>query len=158
MFKKESQSEIKLILAGQIFWGFSDINLAIKDNHLENEVILTGRLNDDEISDVLGSAIALTYVPYYEGFGIPLIEAMEVQIPIITSNVTSLPEIAGDAAILVNPLEIQEIKNAMMKIYNNESICKDLITKGILQKQKFSWDKSANLLWDSILLSINSAK
>ena len=83
---------------------------------------------------------------------------MEVQIPIITSNVTSLPEIAGDAAILVNPLEIQEIKNAMMKIYNNESICKDLITKGILQKQKFSWDKSANLLWNSILLSINSAK
>ena len=158
LFKKESQSEIKLILAGQIFWGFSDINLAIIDNQLENEVILTGRLNDDELSNVLGSAIALTYVPYYEGFGIPLIEAMEVQIPIITSNVTSLPEIAGDAAILVNPLEIQEIKNAMMKIYNNESICKDLITKGILQKQKFSWDKSANLLWDSILLSINSAK
>lgn len=158
MFKKESQSEIKLILAGQIFWGFSDINLAIKDNQLENEVILTGRLNDDELNNVLGSAIALTYVPYYEGFGIPLIEAMEVQIPIITSNVTSLPEIAGDAAILVNPLEIQEIKNAMLKIHNNESICKDLITKGILQKQKFSWDKSANLLWDSILLSINSAK
>jgi len=158
LFKKESQSEIKLILAGQIFWGFSDINLAIKDNQLENEVILTGRLNDDELNNVLGSAIALTYVPYYEGFGIPLIEAMEVQIPIITSNVTSLPEIAGDAAILVNPLEIQEIKNAMMKIYNNESICKDLITKGILQKQKFSWDKSANLLWDSILLSIDSAK
>ena len=83
---------------------------------------------------------------------------MEVQVPIITSNVTSLPEIAGDAAILVNPLDIQEIKNAMMSIYNNESLCKELIKKGLVQKQKFSWDKSANLLWNSILLSINSAK
>lgn len=158
LFKKESQSEIRLILAGPIFWGFSDINSAIKDNLLENEVILTGRINDDELSNILASAIALSFVPYYEGFGIPLIEAMEVQVPIITSNVTSLPEIAGDAAILVNPLDIQEIKNAMMSIYNNESLCKELIIKGLVQKQKFSWDKSANLLWNSILLSINSAK
>lgn len=158
LFKKESQSEIRLILAGPIFWGFSDINSAIKDNLLENEVILTGRINDDELSNILASAIALSFVPYYEGFGIPLIEAMEVQVPIITSNVTSLPEIAGDAAILVNPLDIQEIKNAMMSIYNNESLCKELIKKGLVQKQKFSWDKSANLLWNSILLSINSAK
>ncbi len=158
LFKKESESEIKLILAGPIFWGFSEISSVIKDNQLENEVILTDRINDDELADILASAIALSFVPYYEGFGIPLIEAMEVQVPIITSNVTSLPEIAGDAAVLVNPLDIQEIKNAMMCIYKNESLCKDLIKKGLIQKQKFSWDKSASLLWNSILLTINSAK
>ncbi len=156
LFKNESHSDFKLLLAGQHFWGVTEIYKTIKESALENEVVFTGRLNDEDISNVLGAATALTFVPYYEGFGIPLIEAMEAQVPIITSNVTSLPEIAGDAALFVNPLNINEIKNAMLKLYNDKALQKDLIEKGIIQKQKFSWDKSADLLWQSMLKTIST--
>ena len=155
LFKKETHSDIKLLLAGPGFWGLSDIHKVIEETGMKAEVIFTGRLKDEDLALVLGSALALTFVPYYEGFGIPLIEAMEAQVPIITSNVTSLPEVVGDAALLVNPKEINEIKNAMLRIFREEILRKDLIEKGKVQKEKFSWDKSADLLWQCVLKTTN---
>lgn len=149
-FKTDSRSDIKLVLAGPHFWGLSEINTAIETNKLKDDVIFTGRLDNEELALVLGSALALTFIPYYEGFGIPLIEAMQAQVPIITSNVTSLPEVAGNAALFVNPFNRDEIKNAMLKLYQDEGLRNDLIKKGLQQKEKFSWDKSAELLWTSI--------
>lgn len=153
-FKQESKADIKLLLAGPVFWGMAEIHKIIDDCKIREEVIFTGRLSDEDLALVLGSAKALTFIPYYEGFGIPLIEAMQAGIPVITSNTTSLPEVAGDAALLVNPFEINDIKNAMLQVYTNEILCKSLIEKGNLQKQNFSWDKSADLLWQSILKTI----
>ena len=98
----------------------------------------------------MASAFALTFVPYFEGFGIPLIEAMQCQTPIICSNTTSIPEIAGDAGLLVNPFEVNDIANAMIELFKNENTRLQLIQNGIQRKENFSWDKSANLLWDSI--------
>ncbi|MDX2174621.1 MAG: glycosyltransferase family 1 protein [Bacteroidota bacterium] len=173
LFKKESKSNLKLVLVGSQYWGTAEIHKIILENGLKSvspifydfdkpenpnqldsilktaDVIFTGRLSNEDLNLVLGSAVGLTFVPYYEGFGIPLIEAMETQTPIIASNVTSLPEIAGDAALYVNPLNIEEIKEAMLKLYNNKELQQSLITKGNLQKQNFSWDKSADLLWQS---------
>jgi len=156
LFKKESHSDLKLVLAGPGFWGLADIHKALDDSGVKEDIIFTGRLSDDELANVLGSALALTFIPYYEGFGIPLVEAMEAEVPIITSNVTSLPEVAGDAALLVDPKEVTDIKNAMLRIFHEENLRKVLIAKGIIQKQKFSWDKSAELLWESITSTINS--
>jgi glycosyltransferase involved in cell wall biosynthesis len=156
IFKKESGSDLKLVLAGPGFWGLSDIHKVLEESGVKEDVIFTGRLSDDDLALVLGSALALTFVPYYEGFGIPLVEAMEAQVPIITSNVTSLPEVAGEAALLVNPIDINDIKNAMLRIYNEEALRKILVAKGTIQKQKFSWDKSADLLWESIVRTVNS--
>lgn len=150
-FKKESLSDFKLVLAGPGFWGLTDIHKALEESGVKEDVIFTGRLSDEDLALVLGSATALTFIPYYEGFGIPLVEAMEAEVPIITSNVTSLPEIAGDAALLVNPMEINDIKNAMLRIFREENLAKDLVEKGKIQKQNFSWDKSADLLWESIM-------
>ncbi len=150
-FKKESASKMKLVLAGANFWGLAAIHEVIKKLGIEGEVIFTGRLADEELAVVLGSAKALLFVSYYEGFGIPLLEAMEAEVPIICSNISALPEIAGDAALLVDPFNSTNIKSAMLKLMSDETLQKDLIQKGSLQKQKFSWDKSANLLWDSIL-------
>ncbi|PBQ34091.1 glycosyltransferase [Sphingobacteriaceae bacterium] len=150
-FKKESHSDFKLVLAGPGFWGLSDINKTLEESAYKEDIIFTGRLSDEDLGLVLGSATALTFIPYYEGFGIPLVEAMEAEVPIITSNVTSLPEIAGDAALLVNPTEIHDVKNAMLRMYGEEALRNALIQKGRIQKQKFSWDKSADLLWESVL-------
>ncbi len=149
LFKQQYKTTVKLVLAGSQYWGTAQINKIIADNNLKNEVIFTGRLSNHDLNLVLASAAALTFVPYYEGFGIPLIEAMQTQTPIIASNVTSLPEIAGDAALYVNPLNVDEIAQAMLKLYVDKDLKQQLIEKGNLQKQKFSWDKSADLLWKS---------
>lgn len=156
LFKKETNSDFKLLLAGPNYWGLNQIHQIIEETNLKNEIIFTGRLEDDTLNLVLGSAVALTYVPYYEGFGIPLIEAMQCGVPIITSNVTSLPEIAGNAALLVNPFDVDEIKKAMIQLVNKPELSIELVNKGNLQKQNFSWEKSSDLLWQSILKTINS--
>lgn len=156
LFKKEAESDMKLVLAGPGFWGLSDIQAALTESGMKDDVIFTGRLSNSDLSLVLGSAMALTFVPYYEGFGIPLIEAMEAEIPIITSNVSSLPEVAGNSALLVNPFEVNDIKNAMLKIHNNSAIRSELVLKGRQQKLNFSWEKSAHLLWESIIKSTKS--
>ena len=156
LFKKESNSDLKLVLAGPNYWGVSEVHKVISETNLKDDVIFTGRLADEELNLVLGSAFALTFVPYYEGFGIPLIEAMQTNVPIITSNVTSMPEIAGDAALLINPLEVVDIKNAMMQLLEKPELRADMILKGSSQKQKFSWEKSADLLWRSVLKTVNS--
>lgn len=149
-FKKETGSDMKLLLAGRNYWGMTELYSIIKQNGVEGEVIMTNRLEDQDLAKVMGAALALTFVPYYEGFGIPLVEAMQADVPVITSNVTSLPEVAGDAALLVDPMNTDDIKAAMVKIYRDEDLRKSLIEKGRLQKEKFSWDKSADLLWKSL--------
>jgi glycosyltransferase involved in cell wall biosynthesis len=149
-FKKESHSDMKLLLAGPHFWGLKDIYQTIESTSCKDDVIFTNRLSNEDLADVMASAFALTFVPYFEGFGIPLVEAMQSEIPIITSNVTSLPEIAGEAALLINPYEINEIKNAMMKLYQDASLREKLVETGKKQKDNFSWDRSADLLWKSV--------
>jgi len=155
-FKKESNSGIKLLLAGPQYWGMSEIYKSIDALACKEDIIFTNRLSNEDLANVMASALALTFVPYFEGFGIPLVEAMQSEIPIITSNVTSLPEIAGDAAIFVNPYEVSEIKNAMLKLYANKALRTELIEKGKTRKDLFSWDKSADLLWQSIEKATNA--
>ncbi|MBK6521518.1 MAG: glycosyltransferase [Sphingobacteriaceae bacterium] len=132
-FKKEKTTKIKLVFAGPAAWGMSDTYELIKKSGVEGEVLFTNRLSNEDMALVLGSAMALTFIPYYEGFGIPLVEAMAAEVPIITSNVTSLPEIAGDAALLVDPLQVSEVKNAMVKIFQDEALRNSLVEKGKLQ-------------------------
>ena len=153
-FKKESNSPMKLVLAGRNYWGMHELYASIKEKGIENEVILTNRLSDEDLGLVLGAAMALTFIPYYEGFGIPLVEAMEAEVPIICSNVTSLPEVAGNACLQVDPMNVDEIKNAMLKINNDPELRADLISKGKKQKENFSWDKSADLLWRSMMKAL----
>ena len=158
LFKQQSKSNLKLILVGSAYWGTAKIHKIIAENNLKESVICTGRLNNEELNLVVASATALTFVPYYEGFGIPLIEAMATQTPIIASKVTSLPEVAGDAALYVNPLNVDEIKDAMLKLYNDKNLQQFLIEKGNLQMLKFSWDKTADLLWQSCLKILNNKR
>lgn len=149
-FKKESNSDLKLVLAGSHAWGGSDIYKTIDELSCKDDIVFTNRLSEEDLANVMASAFALTFVPYFEGFGIPLIEAMQSEIPIITSNVTSLPEIASDAALFVNPYEVNEIKNAMLKLRSDDNLRMKLIENGKQRKSNFSWDKSADLLWKSV--------
>lgn len=147
---KQKGSSLKLVLAGPLFWSKEEIEAALNESAYKSDVIFTGRLGNEELNAVMASAKALTMVPRYEGFGIPLIEAMQVGIPIICSNVSSLPEVAGNAAILVSPTSETEIAQAMTQLESDASLRQQLIANGHQQKQNFSWDKSAALLWKSI--------
>ena len=95
--------------------------------------------------------MAMVYPSLFEGFGIPILEAMYCQVPVITSNTTSMPEVGGDAAIYVNPQSINSIADALLQIEKYPDLRQNLIEKGKIQRQKFSWDKTAEKLWKSIV-------
>jgi glycosyltransferase involved in cell wall biosynthesis len=150
LFKQQTQSDFKLVLVGAVYTSDGDMKKVIDKSNFKHDILFVGRQPQEELENIMAAAFALTFVPYFEGFGIPIVEAMQCQTPIICSNTTSMPEIAGNAAILVNPFEVNEISKAMVDLYQNENTRQQLILNGIKRKDNFSWDKSANLLWDSI--------
>lgn len=135
---------------GRMAWKTEDIETTFNNMKHKGSVLFTGRIPDEALAHVFGSAQALTYVPYLEGFGIPILEAMQCGTPIITSNTTAMPEVAGNAGILVNPLDIDAIAEAMKFIDKDAILRTELSKNGLLQAQKFSWEKTAQLLWDSV--------
>jgi glycosyltransferase involved in cell wall biosynthesis len=121
----------------------------------KQEVVFTGRLSTEKLHHVIVSAMAVTYVSLFEGFGIPILEAFYCDVPVITSNITSMPEIAGDAALLVDPLDYVQIGEAMLKLNGNQTLRQSLIEKGRIQRTKFNWQNTADLLWNSIHKTIS---
>jgi glycosyltransferase involved in cell wall biosynthesis len=141
---------MKLVIVGEKYYWTSEIKRVYLNMNHKDDVIFTGRLSTEDLKNVLGSAFAMTYVPYFEGFGIPILEAMSCDVPVITSNVTSMPEVAQGAALLVDPFSVESIANAMLYLYKDEDMRNNLIEKGRKRKLDFSWDKTANSLWESI--------
>src|SRR5690606_31498492 len=101
------------------------------------------------LSKALGGAEALVFISYFEGFGIPLIEAMRAGVPVITSNVTSLPEIGGDAALYCDPHNTIEIAEAMHRLATLPQLAESLKNAGIKRAKLFTWERSAASLWES---------
>ena len=147
LFKSKNNTDIKLLISGRISWGNKELKYIVNSLKFKEDIIFCGRLSDLELTEVLSSCIALCYVSLFEGFGMPIVEAMRCGVPVITSNVSSMPEIAGDAAVIVNPFNIDEISNAMNLIYENKDNLKShLIEKGTKRSSDFSWEISAKLL------------
>lgn len=156
LYKKSHPSDSKLLIVGAKKWWTNEIETAFNQMHFSHDVIFTGRLNIEELTMVLGSALALAYVSYFEGFGIPIVEAFRAEVPVITSNVTSMPEVAGDAALLVDPFHPESIADALYKVAHYESMREELIVRGRRQSLLFSWQQTADKLWNSILKTNNS--
>ncbi len=154
-FKEKFGGDFKLIIAGRKAWDTDEAMKTYERMKYKHDVIFLGHLRLNELAQVLASATALTYVSLFEGFGIPIVEAMNSGVPVITSNVSSMPEVAGDATLIINPFSVDEIENAMMKMATDDSLRKNLIAKGNMQKQKFSWDLTAERLYDCVIKSIN---
>jgi len=157
-FKKEVSSDLKLVLVGNKMQNNSEVSKVLMQMIHKQDVLFLGRLPTSELKGVLASATALTYVPFFEGFGIPILEAMYCDVPVITSNVTSMPEVAGSAALCVDPKSVDQIKDAMMKVYSDKNVRKELIHKGRLQRKKFSWDLTAQKLWKAVEQVLNEKK
>ncbi|MCX6245807.1 MAG: glycosyltransferase family 1 protein [Bacteroidetes bacterium] len=157
LFRKDHPGDIKLLIVGARKWWTKEISKAFKEMKFSDEVVFSGRLNAGELVNVLGASLALTYVSYFEGFGIPITEAFRCGVPVITSNVTSMPEVAGDAALLVDPFDPGSIAEAMRKIADDEGLRQELIRKGDNRKNVFNWDRTADLLWESIEKAIKTS-
>lgn len=146
-FKKENTSGTKLVLAGARMWWTDEIRLAYEVMEHHDDVIFTGRVTDEELAALMASALALTYVSYFEGFGIPILEAFHCDTPVITSDIASMPEVAGNAAVLIDPFSIQSIADAMKKVASDSGFREKLIIAGREQRKKFSWEQTAEKLW-----------
>jgi glycosyltransferase involved in cell wall biosynthesis len=135
-----SNKSIKLVIVGSDMW--KENNLVISDE-VRKQLIFTGHIENTQLTKLMGSALALTYIPYFEGFGIPLVEAMNCGIPIIAANTTCLPEIAKDAAIYCNPFDVNDIAEKMLLVNSNSIIREDLATKSLQRSKYFDWDIAA---------------
>ncbi len=138
----------KLVIVGRFAWQTGDVRTAFDNSAFQKDIIFTGYVADEEVPRIVGAATAVAYVSLAEGFGIPILEAMHCDVPVITSTTTSMPEVAGDAAILVNPLSVSEIADALEKVAIDADLRQNLIEKGRMQREKFSWDKTAATLYE----------
>ena len=150
IFLKTSNLNYSLVIVGEVMFMTEDIKEAISKMLHKESVVFTGRLQLDELRKVMGAATALTFVPYFEGFGIPLVEAMYCHVPIIASNRTSMPEVADDAAFYVDPFDVDSISKAMKLIATDSKLQEALVAKAEKRKVLFSWDNTASKLYESI--------
>lgn len=157
-YKEQTKSKTKLVLAGRMNWGGSQIEKLVKNNNLQHDVLLPGYIEDKDLPAIISGAVAVLYLSLYEGFGFPVLEAMKVGTPVIASNTSSIPEVVGDAGLLVNPLDLKEIANSMCEVSYNSELRNQYIQKGIKQAEKFSWEKTAKKTLEAYqnIIALNS--
>lgn len=149
-FRKETQSDTKLVIVGSKKWWTEEIKNAYDSSDHKDQIIFTGRIESSELKDVIASAFAMTYVSIFEGFGIPILEAMFCDVPVITSNTSSMPEVGGDAALYADPFSVRSIADQMILLFNDKALREKLISEGRNQRIKFSWQQTSEKLWKSI--------
>jgi glycosyltransferase involved in cell wall biosynthesis len=137
------KADLRLVLAGKKGWLYDDLFARVETLGLEDRVLFTGYVSDDDKASLLSGALALVYPSLYEGFGLPVLEAMACGTPVLTSNVSSLPEVAGDAALLVDPLDVGVIAEGMFRLITDDELRVTLVEKGYAQIRKFSWANAA---------------
>lgn len=133
---------LDFIIVGDYLWE--------KDNlisSISNDVKFIGRKSGSELATLVANCQALVYVSYFEGFGIPVLEGMKCGVPVVASNVTSIPEVGGDAVIYVDPFSVVSIKAGYLEALN-EGVFNSYREKGLNQANKFNWNKSADEIWN----------
>lgn len=149
-FKQATGSEMKLVLVGRKAWANEQMEQTYHQMTHQKDVIFTGRLNDQELAATLAAAYAMVYVPFFEGFGLPILEANHCNVPVITSNTSSMPEVGGEAAILVNPHSVPQIADAMRELVQNPQMHQALKLKCAQNIKRFSWERAAEQFWGTV--------
>lgn len=140
-----NKDKYKLVIVGKKGWYYDSIFEKIKEFGLENQVIFTGFVTENDKWNLLHNATLFVYPSYYEGFGLPILEAMIMGIPVITSNISSMPEVAGNAAVLINPNDIEEISTSIDSVLDDKSMQNRMKELGIMQAKNYTWDNTALL-------------
>ncbi|NND33752.1 MAG: glycosyltransferase family 4 protein [Saprospiraceae bacterium] len=143
-FRKLTLRRIKLVIVGRKAWKTGPLEIAFENSTHRDDIILTGFIPDTEMFHYLSHSKGLVYVSFFEGFGLPIVDAMAMGVPVITSDRSSMKEIAGEAALLVDPENPSEIAQAMYNLVENKNLRDDLIEAGKKRLEIFSWDRAAN--------------
>ncbi|GAB3327255.1 hypothetical protein GCM10027299_27620 [Larkinella ripae] len=134
--------EIKLVLVGSKGWKIDQILTELaKSEQIRSRLVFTGFVPDEDLAAIYSGALAFVYPSLFEGFGLPPLEAMQCGLPVITSNVSSLPEVVGDAAIQVSPTDADALKQAILRVVQSAGLRNELTTKALLRAQMFSWER-----------------
>lgn len=141
--KQTHKIEHKLVLIGQKGWRYESIFAAINNSPYQQDIHHLDYLSDDEVAAFYSQADVFAYPSIYEGFGLPVLEAMTLNTPVVTSNTSSLPEVVGDAAILIDPQDLLQIAEAILQVISNPHLRQILIEKGKERVKLFSWEKTA---------------
>ena len=150
IFKKTQQSSMKLLIAGSIAEGYTSFSEKLKDYKYRNDVVMKNYVTENEAGEIMGAAYAFINPSFYEGRGTSVLDAMQCHIPVIATSGSAMQEIAGEAALFVDPENVPGIAAQMMTLYKDEALRSKLIEKGKLIPAKYKWDTSVELLWQSI--------
>jgi len=150
-YKVQTGNATKLIFIGGKGWKDRRIYDYLDTMRFKEEVVFEGYLTNQEISQKLQKAIALLCVSYFEGFGMPVIEAQQSGCPVICSNISSLPEAAGGGALLVDPYDVPTIAQSMQLIKDDRSLRESLIQEGYKNVEKYSWKVTAEKVWECLI-------
>ena len=140
---KKKFPEYKLIIGGAKGWGYKNIFQIIDNLGIDKDIIFTGYIPEKDLPSLYNSAELFVYPSFYEGFGLPPLEAMACGTPVITSNTSSLPEVVGNAGIMVDPNNVNQLADAMYKVLTDDNLRRDMIKKGLKRAKMFSWKKTA---------------
>ncbi|WP_345079341.1 glycosyltransferase family 1 protein [Nemorincola caseinilytica] len=154
-FKKRQRTNMKLVIVGRPAWKYDEVEILRHTMPFKEDVRWVGYMNVDELSKVIGGAYALVYASLFEGFGIPILEALQCNVPAIVSNTSSMPEVAGDAALLTDPADPDDIAAKMHTLYKDETLRARLIANAATQVQKFTWQGAADRLWACMMQCVS---
>ncbi|MEQ1678570.1 MAG: glycosyltransferase family 1 protein [Chitinophagaceae bacterium] len=150
VFKKKQKTAMKLVLAGKLAPKYDSFRVNLQSYKYRTDVLLTGSLPDKELAAITAAAYAMVIPSAGEGFAVPELEAMQCKIPVISAAEPSLQEIAGEAALYANPENYEELAAQMILLYKDEGKRNELIQKGTAVAQRYSWDKTAGIMWECI--------
>ena len=148
--KMENWKEYQLVLVGMTGWIKSDFFKGLEDSGIYDNIIFTGYVANDDLAPLYTGAEVFVFPSLYEGFGLPVLEAMQCGCPVITSNSSSIPEVIGDAGIMVDAMDTEGLSNEMEKVLRNSTLKTQLSSKGLKRAEFFSWEKSANKFLEKI--------
>lgn len=141
--RQELDRPSQLYIVGRKGWKYEGLLRVVSGSPFREDIVFTGYLCDVKLKEILSRAKALIYASLYEGFGVPVIEAMSVGTPVITSSISSMPEVAGDAAILVDPYDEEDICAAMLRVDSDREWCEELVEKGYANIDRYDWHSAA---------------
>lgn len=146
---KQHPSDLRLLIVGESFWWDDRMKKAYATIEHKDRVIFTGRLGQERLMHTLGGSEALAFVSYFEGFGIPIAEAMRCGVPVVAAEATSLPEVAGDAAHYCDPFNVSDIARALHDVCSDPMLHAALSKAGLKRSERYTWDRAAQDLWTS---------
>jgi len=146
LFKAQTGSPVLLLLAGRLAWQIGEIRTAFDAAAHQNDIVFMGYVPDEALPSLTGAALALTYVSLFEGFGVPLLEALHCETPILYSDVSSMPEVAAPAGLPVNPRSETSIAEGMARLWRDAALRRELSSQAVVQGLKFSWERATDVV------------